>query len=74
MPSLTLNRAAGESIQIGDTITIHFDWIGGKSCQVRIEAPPTVRIYRSELLGQPATPSPAPREPHHNPNLRRPRR
>lgn len=68
MPSLTLNRKAGESIQIGDTITIHFDWIGGSSAQVRIEAPPAVRIYRSELLGQAIPPEP---EAKPNPQLRR---
>jgi sRNA-binding carbon storage regulator CsrA len=66
MPRLTLNRRAGESITIGNVV-VHFDWIGGASVQVVVEAPADVPVWRTELL----TPAAPPVRTPPNPQLRR---
>jgi carbon storage regulator CsrA len=46
---LTLSRKDGESISIGDDVTITLHRQGGRT-RVVVEADPSTRIMRSELL------------------------
>ena len=48
---LVLSRGEGESIQIGDDITITMVRIGPKQIRVGIEAPQATNIVRTELRG-----------------------
>lgn len=52
---LVLSRKFDQSIQIGETIKITVLRIGATSVRVGIEAPPELKIFRSELLGQTET-------------------
>lgn len=47
---LILQRKAGESIQIGDDISISIAEISGDRVKLAIDAPHSVQILRSELL------------------------
>ena len=46
---LILTRKLGESIKIGDLITITFLEIRGKQVRIGIDAPPNVIIHRQEV-------------------------
>ncbi len=46
---LILTRKLGESITIGDDITITFLDIKGKQLRIGIEAPPQVAVHRGEI-------------------------
>lgn len=46
---LVLSRKTGQTIQIGDNITITVTQVKGKSIRVGIDAPPEVPIRRGEL-------------------------
>lgn len=47
---LVLQRKMGESIQIGEDITITFVEMGNHTVKVAIEAPKNITILRSELV------------------------
>ena len=47
---LVLSRKSGESIKIGDSVTISIVRIQGNRVQVGIEAPRSVPVHRSEVL------------------------
>lgn len=47
---LILQRKAGESIKIGDNITISISEITGDRVKLAIDAPQSIPILRSELL------------------------
>jgi carbon storage regulator len=47
---LVLSRKTGEEISIGDDILIRVSTIGAGRVRIGIEAPPDVRIIRTELL------------------------
>ncbi len=47
---LVLQRKMGESIQIGEDITITFVEMGNHTVKVAIDAPKNVTILRSELV------------------------
>lgn len=49
---LVLSRKAGQSIKIGDQITLRVKRINGSAVRLSISAPADVRIIRSELLEQ----------------------
>ena len=59
---LSLTRKRGQSITIGDDITITIQKIDGNKVSVRIEAPADKRILRAEL--QPMDGCSAERMPH----------
>ncbi|MEM7473508.1 MAG: carbon storage regulator [Planctomycetota bacterium] len=46
---LVLTRKTQETIQVGDSVTIHVTRIKGNKVQLGIEAPTDVRILRGEL-------------------------
>lgn len=46
---LVLSRKSGQSIQIGDNITIRITRVGGNQVRLGIEAPMEVAIRRGEL-------------------------
>lgn len=46
---LVLSRKVGDSIQIGDSITIRVSRISGSRVTLGVEAPESVRIVRGEL-------------------------
>jgi carbon storage regulator len=46
---LVLSRKLGESLQIGDNITVTVLAVHGRIVRLGIEAPPQVRILRGEL-------------------------
>jgi carbon storage regulator CsrA len=48
-PMLVLSRRIGEKLVIGDQITISVNRISGNRVSLGIDAPPHVRIVRSEL-------------------------
>ncbi len=50
---LALTRKLNQSIQIGDNITVLVTKIRGNAVSLAIQAPPSVRIMRSELEGKP---------------------
>lgn len=52
---LVLTRKRGESIQIGDNITVKVVAIEGGKVRLGIEAPDHVRIMRGELLARALT-------------------
>lgn len=47
---LVLSRKPGETIQIGDSITVTVVRIGPGSVRIGIEAPPHLNIARGELI------------------------
>lgn len=47
---LVLSRKAGQSIQIGDNITITVTRIGGNQVRLGIEAPMETPVRRSEIV------------------------
>ncbi len=49
---LVLTRKPGEKIVIGDNITITVCELEGNKVRIAIDAPRSVRILRSELIGQ----------------------
>lgn len=49
---LVLSRKTGEQIVIGENIRITVIRIQGDKVRIGIEAPPDVKVYRSELLEQ----------------------
>jgi carbon storage regulator CsrA len=55
---LKLTRRAGETIHIGDNVTVVVTAVNGSQVRLGIHAPPEVRIVRGELLARPA-PDPA---------------
>jgi len=46
---LTLSRRVGESIHIGDDITLTVSQISGKQVKLSLEAPAHLPIYRREI-------------------------
>lgn len=57
---LVLTRRVGESIRIGDDITVTLVQIGPGKVRIGIEAAPDVVILREELIDQAAKGIPAP--------------
>jgi len=49
---LVLSRKVGESILIGENVTIEITSIEGDRVCIGIDAPKDVRVYRKELLQQ----------------------
>ena len=49
---LVLSRKKGQSIEIGDGITVTITQIKGNQVRVGIDAPPEVRIHRDELVAK----------------------
>ncbi len=49
---LVLSRKAGESILIGDDVTIDIVSVDGDRVYVGINAPKSIRVFRKELLRQ----------------------
>jgi len=47
---LVLSRHVGETIQLGDDITIQVVSLSGDRVRLGIEAPPRTRIMRGELI------------------------
>lgn len=59
---LVLSRKTGEEIVIGNNIVVKVTRIRGDKVRIAIEAPPDVRIMRSELTPRPGpSPQPSPR-------------
>lgn len=56
---LVLSRKVGESIKIGEHITLSVRRISGNAVRLSISAPVDVRIVRSELLDQQPPSQPA---------------
>ena len=53
---LLLSRRTGETIQIGDDITVTVPQVNGNQIRIGISAPDDVKIMRLELVGrQPVT-------------------
>ena len=48
---LVLSRKCGQTVCIGQDITITFLRVGGQVTKIGIDAPPLVRILRGELCG-----------------------
>jgi carbon storage regulator len=48
---LVLSRKSGETVRIGQDITITFLRVGGRVTKVGIDAPSSVRVLRGELYG-----------------------
>lgn len=51
--SLVLTRRAGESIQVGDDVTVHVVEVGGGKVRLIIVAPKAVKILRTEIIDKP---------------------
>ena len=47
---LVLSRRAGQSIRIGDDITIHIVRTGSDKVRIGIDAPRSVNVVRTELV------------------------
>ncbi len=56
---LILSRKAGETIVLGDNITITVNRVASNRVSLGIAAPPEVRITRGELKPLPADPHPS---------------
>jgi len=50
---LVLSRKLGESVQVGDGIVIRIVEVRRSRVRIGIEAPPSVRIQREEIVCQP---------------------
>jgi carbon storage regulator len=48
-----LTRRAGESVQIGDDVTVHVVGVGGGRVRLMIVAPKEVKILRTEIIDKP---------------------
>jgi len=57
---LVLTRRVGESIRIGDDITVTLVQIGPGKVRLGIEAAPDVVILREELIDSKSVPAPLP--------------
>ena len=55
---LVLARSTGESIRIGDNITLTVTQIAGGKVRIGFEAPTAIRIVRAELVNADATHEP----------------
>jgi carbon storage regulator len=55
---LVLSRKRGETVRIGQDITLTFLGIRGRVMRVGIDAPSFVRILRGELCGEGGPPQP----------------
>lgn len=53
---LVLSRKVGESIRIGDNVTITVTSVAGNRVRIGIDAPQTVSVRRTELLSPLAVP------------------
>lgn len=62
MTNLVLTRKAGETILLGDSITITFLEVVGGQVRVSIEAPREIHIRRGELVTQSKEQAPASQE------------
>ena len=49
---LVLTRKTGETIQIGNEVTVRIVSQGGGRCRVEIVAPASVKVLRGELLAK----------------------
>jgi carbon storage regulator len=49
---LVLSRRAGESVVLGDDVTVTILEVRGDVVRVGIEAPRSVKVHRAELLAQ----------------------
>lgn len=47
---LVLTRKQGETIKIGDAVTITVSRIRGNAVKIAIDAPQAIRVVRSEVL------------------------
>ena len=47
---LVLSRRAGQSIRIGDDITVHIVRTGSDKVRIGIDAPRSVNVVRTELV------------------------
>jgi carbon storage regulator CsrA len=54
---LILGRKPGESVKIGDNIVVHVTELQGGQVMLGFEAPRSVPIVRTELIGTPRKPS-----------------
>ena len=50
MPNLVLTRRPGESIKIGEAVTMTIVRIDGNKVRIAFEAPKELKIWRTELL------------------------
>lgn len=50
---LRFSRKVGESIQIGDDVTLHIVRLDGNRVAIGVDAPRSVSVLRSELLSRP---------------------
>jgi carbon storage regulator CsrA len=57
---LVLSRKLNESIIIGDNVRIRIVGVRGNQIRLGIEAPDSVKIFREEILNEPATGRPEP--------------
>ena len=55
---LVLSRKCGQTVSIGQDITITFLRVGGRVAKIGIDAPSLVRILRGELCGESASAAP----------------
>ncbi len=49
---LTLTRAEGQAVQVGDDVLVEVVWCRNGQVQLRFTAPTHLKIMRSELLGK----------------------
>lgn len=49
---LVITRRPGESVMIGDNVTLTVLEVKGQQVRIGIKAPPNVHILRSELVGR----------------------
>ena len=58
MPGLTIGRTVGQSIFIGDNVTITVLRIKGLKTRIQIDAPRDIPVIRSELCQKKKNPRP----------------
>ena len=56
---LILTRRVGETLMIGDEVTVTVLGVKGNQVRIGIEAPSHVKVYREELLAKQAANRPA---------------
>ncbi len=71
---LVLSRRAGESVVIGDDVTISVLEVRGDVVRIGIDAPRSVAVHRAELLAQLEAATRRPRPPATTPSTRCARR